>query len=135
MKLKKKEFEDLKQGSITVSEYVTRFTQLSHYALDNVDIDEKKQDWFLKGLSNGLAYALEAHDIINFQDMVDKALVLENRREIMERKRKMQRTRPQGSNMRIHVGSSSQGPNFHPGQQIGQPRMQAMGQGFQTPQR
>jgi hypothetical protein len=29
MKLKKKEFEDLKQGSMTVSEYVTRFTQLS----------------------------------------------------------------------------------------------------------
>jgi hypothetical protein len=27
MKLKKKEFEDLKQGSKTVSEYVTQFTQ------------------------------------------------------------------------------------------------------------
>jgi hypothetical protein len=44
MKLKKKEFEDLKQGSMTVSEYVTRCTQLSHYAPDNVDTDEKKQD-------------------------------------------------------------------------------------------
>jgi hypothetical protein len=43
MKLKKKEFEDLKQGSMTVSEYVTRFTQLSHYTPDNVDIDKKKQ--------------------------------------------------------------------------------------------
>jgi hypothetical protein len=64
---------------------------------------------------------------------VDKALVLENQRGIMERKRKMQRTRPQRSNMRFCVGSSLQGPNFHLGQQIGQPRMQAMGQGFQTP--
>jgi hypothetical protein len=44
MKLKKKEFEDLKQDSMTVSEYVTRFTQLSHYALGNVDTDKKKQD-------------------------------------------------------------------------------------------
>jgi hypothetical protein len=43
-KLKKKEFKDLKQGSITVSEYVTHFTQLSHYAPDNVDTNEKKQD-------------------------------------------------------------------------------------------
>jgi hypothetical protein len=42
MKLKKKEFEDLKQCSMTVSEYVTRFTQLSHYAPGNVDNDEKK---------------------------------------------------------------------------------------------
>jgi hypothetical protein len=44
MKLKKKEFKDLKQGSMTVSEYVTHFTQLSRYASDNVDTDEKKQD-------------------------------------------------------------------------------------------
>jgi hypothetical protein len=89
MKLKKKEFEDLKQGSMTVSEYVTRFTQLSCYAPDNVDTNEKKQDWFLQGLNDGLAYAFEAHDFVNFQDMVDKTLVFKNRRGIMERKRKM----------------------------------------------
>jgi hypothetical protein len=134
MKLKKKEFEDLKQGSMSMNEYVTRFTQLSCHAPDDVDTDEKKQDSFLNGLNNGLAYALKARDFINFQDMVDKGLVLENRRGIMERKRKMQRIGPQGSNMRARVGSSSQGPNFHLGQQIGQPRMQTMGQGFQTPQ-
>jgi hypothetical protein len=80
MKLKKKEFEDLKQGSMIVSEYVARFTQLSRYAPNNLGTDEKKQDWFLNGLNDGLAYALEAHDFINFQDMVDKALVLENQR-------------------------------------------------------
>jgi hypothetical protein len=67
--------------------------------------------------------------------MVDKPLVLENRRGIMERKRKMQRTGSQGSNTRFCVGSSSQGPVFHPGQQSGQPRVQAASQGFQTPQR
>jgi hypothetical protein len=44
MNLKKKVFEDLKQGSMPLSEYVTRFTQLSRYAPDNVDTDEKKQD-------------------------------------------------------------------------------------------
>jgi hypothetical protein len=42
MKLKKKEFQDLKKGSMTVSEYVTRFTQLSRYAPNDVDTDEKK---------------------------------------------------------------------------------------------
>jgi hypothetical protein len=41
MKLKK-EFENLKQGSMTVSACVTRFTKLSNYAPDNVDTDEKK---------------------------------------------------------------------------------------------
>jgi hypothetical protein len=44
MKLTKKEFEDLKQGSMSVNEYVTQFTQLSRYAPDDVDTNEKKQD-------------------------------------------------------------------------------------------
>jgi hypothetical protein len=66
MKLKKKEYEDLKQGSITMSECVTHFTQLSRYVPDNMDPNEKKQDWFLHGLNDGLAYALEARDFINF---------------------------------------------------------------------
>jgi hypothetical protein len=42
MKLKKKEFEDLKEGSMSMSEYVTHFTQLSLYAPENMDTDEKK---------------------------------------------------------------------------------------------
>jgi hypothetical protein len=66
MKLKKKEFEDLKQGSMSVNEYVTQFIQLSRYARDDIDTDEKKQAWFLNGLNDGLAYALEARDFINF---------------------------------------------------------------------
>jgi hypothetical protein len=92
---------------MSVNEYVTRFTQLSHYALDNMDTDEKKQDWFLNGLNDGLAYALKARDFTSFQDMVDKALVLENRRGIMEHKRKMQCTGSQRSYIRFRVGSSS----------------------------
>jgi hypothetical protein len=51
---------------MTVSEYVTRFTQLSCYAPNDVDTDEKKQEYFLNGLEDGLAYALEARDFKNF---------------------------------------------------------------------
>jgi hypothetical protein len=76
---------------MTVSEYVTRFTQLSRYALNDVDTDEKKQECFLNGLDDGLAYALEVRDFENFQTMVDKALVLENRRGILSRKREQER--------------------------------------------
>jgi hypothetical protein len=43
-----------------VIEYVTRFTQLSRYAPNDVDTHEKKQDCFLSGLDDELAYALEA---------------------------------------------------------------------------
>jgi hypothetical protein len=54
IKLKKKEFQDLKQGSMSMKEYITKFTQLSHYA-PQVDTDEKKQECFLNGLNDGLA--------------------------------------------------------------------------------
>jgi hypothetical protein len=69
-----------------VSVDVTRFTILSSDAPNNVDTDEKKKDYFLNGLNDGLAYALEARDFENFQGMVNKALVLENHRGMMERK-------------------------------------------------
>jgi hypothetical protein len=42
MELKREEFRSLKQKSMTVSEYHDRFTQLSHYALDDVDKDSDK---------------------------------------------------------------------------------------------
>jgi hypothetical protein len=76
---------------MTMNEYVMKFTQLSRYALNEVDTDEKKQDYFLNGLNDGLAYALEARDFENFQGMMNKALVLENRRGVIERKRKLVR--------------------------------------------
>jgi hypothetical protein len=135
MKLKKKEFQDLKQGSMTVSEYVTHFTQLSCYAPSNVDTDEKKQDCFLNGLNDGLAYALEARDFENFQAMVNKALVLENRRGILERKHKQERQSQHSTNSRSRIGSSSAGPIFRPTQQNVQPMLQPTRQRFVTPQR
>jgi hypothetical protein len=66
IKLKKKEFQDLKQGSMSVHKYVTKFTQLSRYAPHEVDTDEKNTECFLNGLNDGLAYALEARDFENF---------------------------------------------------------------------
>jgi hypothetical protein len=73
-----------------VSEYVTCLTQLSRYAPSDVDTNEKKKECFLNGLDDGLAYALVARDFENFQTMVDKALVLENRRGILSSKRKQE---------------------------------------------
>jgi hypothetical protein len=73
---------------VSVNEYVTMFTQLSRYAPHEVNTDEK-QECFLNGSNDGLAYALEARDFENFQGMVNKALVLENRRGVMEHKHKL----------------------------------------------
>jgi hypothetical protein len=120
-----------------VSEYVTRFVQLSRYALNDVDTDEKKQECFLNGLDDGLAYALEARDFKNFQTVVDKALVLENRRGILSNKRKQERQSQQSSNSRpcINVNSSPARPIIHPVAQSFQLKPQPAAQVFVTPQR
>jgi hypothetical protein len=101
---------------MSVNEYVTKFTQLSRYAPHEVDTDEKKQECFLNGLNDGLAYALEARDFENFQGMVNKALVLENRRGVMEHKRKLMHQHQPDSSSRPCVATSSAGPVFCPAQ-------------------
>jgi hypothetical protein len=52
IKLKKKEFTDLKQDSISVNEYLNSFIQLARYAPDDINMDEKKHDMLLNGLND-----------------------------------------------------------------------------------
>ncbi|XP_062198819.1 uncharacterized protein LOC133901479 [Phragmites australis] len=101
IKLKRKEFLSLKQGPMSVREYLTKFTQLSRYAPSDVDTDEKKQDCFLEGLNTGLQYAFFANEYPNFQKLVDRAFILEKKRQNLgeERKRHLQ-GQSSGSNTR-----------------------------------
>jgi hypothetical protein len=85
MKLKRKEFSDLKQGGMTVNEYLNSFIQLSRYAPDNMNTDEKKQDVFLNGLNDDIQFQLLNTDFADFQYMVDKAIVVENKIKKMEK--------------------------------------------------
>jgi hypothetical protein len=80
MKLKKKEFLSLTQGSMSVSEYRDRFTQLSRYAPEEVDTNEKRQECFLEGLIGPLNYQLQSHTFPNFQTLLNKAIGLESKR-------------------------------------------------------
>jgi TPP-dependent indolepyruvate ferredoxin oxidoreductase alpha subunit len=99
---------------MSVNEYITNFAQLSLYAPYEVDTDEKKQECFLNDLNDGLTYALEAQDFENFQGMVNKALVVENHRGVIERKRKLVCQHQSGSSSRPRVATSSAGPMFCP---------------------
>jgi hypothetical protein len=114
IKLNKKEFQDLKQGFMSENVYVTKFTPLSRYAPHEVNTDEKKQECFLNDLNDGLDYALEARDFEKFQGMMNKALVLENHRGMMERKHKLVRQHQPGSSSRPRVTTPSAGPMFRP---------------------
>jgi hypothetical protein len=59
--------------------------------------------------------------------MVNKALVLENHRGVMERKCKLVCQQQPGSSSRPRVATSSVGTVFHPAQPLFQPRPQVGG--------
>jgi hypothetical protein len=111
MKLKKKEFADLKQGGMTVNEYLNSFIQLSRYAPDDINTDEKKQDMFLNGLNDDIQFQLLNTDYADFQHVVDKAIVIENKIKEMEKdgKRKVSfHGQPSRSNVRPRFSHSNQ---------------------------
>jgi hypothetical protein len=111
MKLKKKEFLSLTQGNMTVSEYRHRFTQLSRYAPEEVDIDEKHQERFLEGLIGPLNYQLQSHTFPNFCTLLNKAIGLESkRRELSDHKKKFL-----GQSSRNTRPNNSQGSQFRSG--------------------
>jgi hypothetical protein len=103
MKLKRKEFADLEQCGMTVNEYLNSFIQLSRYAPDDINTDEKKQGVFLNGLNDDIQFQLLNTDYADFQHMVDKAIVVENKIREMEKdgKRKVPFSgQSSGSNVR-----------------------------------
>jgi hypothetical protein len=107
MKLKKKEFADLKQDGITVNEYLNSFIQLSRYAPNDINTNEKKQDMFLNGLNDYIQFQLLNTDYADFQHVVDKAIVIENKIKEMEKddKRKVSFS---GSNVRPRFSQPNQ---------------------------
>jgi hypothetical protein len=88
---------------MTVNEFLNRFTQLSRYALDDVNIDEKKHDAFLNGLNDEIQFQLINTDYEDFQRMDDKAIIIENKIKEMDKnsKRKLLfQGQSSGSNIR-----------------------------------
>jgi hypothetical protein len=85
MKLKKKEFTDLNQGSMSVNEYLNSFIQLARCIPDDINMDEKKHDMFLNGLNDDIQFQLLNTDYAYFQHMVDKAVVIDNNIKEMEK--------------------------------------------------
>jgi hypothetical protein len=127
MKLKKKELLSLTQGNMTVSEYRDRFTQLSCYAPEEVDTDEKRQERFLEGLIGPLNYQLQSHSFPDFNTLPNKAISLKSKRkELSDHKRKYQ-----GQTSRNTHQNNSQGSQFRSGNQSGNNNYQAQRSGQQ----
>jgi hypothetical protein len=111
MKLKKKEFTNLRQGSMTVNEYLNSFIQLSRYTTEDIDTDKRKLDMFLDGLNNNIQFQLLNADYAVFQHMIDKAIVIKSKLKEMEKDGKRKMPFPgqsSGSNVRPRFSQPNQ---------------------------
>jgi hypothetical protein len=89
MGLKKKEFRDLRQKFRSVSEYIDEFTNLSRYALDDIDTNAKRKEKVLEGLNDELSIPLSVAYTPTFQSLLDQAITLESKiKQSENRKRK-----------------------------------------------
>jgi hypothetical protein len=70
---------------MTMNEYLNSFIQLSRHAPDDISMDEKKQDVFMNGLNIDIQFQLLNTDYTDFQHMVNKAIVIENKIREMEK--------------------------------------------------
>ena len=61
--------------------YVDEFSKLSRYAPDDVATDASKQEKFLEGLNDELGMQLMAATFNNYQELVDKATILEGKQQ------------------------------------------------------
>jgi hypothetical protein len=115
-KIKRREFLALKQGSMTVRQYLTKFTQLARYAPEDVSTDEKKQDCFREGLNADLQYALTSCDFTSFQKLVEKATLAEKKAREMEEERKRKATHhgQSSSNVRPRYNPPMSGQMYRP---------------------
>ncbi|XP_066365010.1 uncharacterized protein [Miscanthus floridulus] len=114
IELKQEEFRSLRMGSMSVNEYHDKFAQLARYAPNDVREDADKQCLFLKGIYYDLRLQLAGNTYANFQQLVNRAIVLDNMRLERDRKRKMKgqvsgsNTRPRYNNQQRYQGPVSQ---------------------------
>ena len=79
--MKKWKFRNLRQGSRIVGQYVDDFSKLARYAPHDVATDAAKQEKFLEGLNDELSMQLMVATFNNYQELVDRALMIEGKQQ------------------------------------------------------
>ena len=70
-------FLELRQGSMTVMDYVNKFNHLSQYVGIHVDTDDKKKDHFFRGLSSILQEKLYTVNYQTFGALMNATVAME----------------------------------------------------------
>jgi hypothetical protein len=116
IKNKHREFIHLQQGNQSVYVYSKMFNHLAQYAPEQVDTDEKKKYFFMKGLSTKLQERLALNADWTFLELVSNAIIADDaNRAHQESKKKKALAAPSGS--APHKYRMLCAPHHHPPQQ------------------
>jgi hypothetical protein len=88
IKIMRDKFLNLKQGGMSVPEYLDKFTIWGRYAPNDIDTDEKKRERFLNGLQEELQTYLVAVHYPDLEAMVDAAIMVEDKNKAARKSRK-----------------------------------------------
>jgi hypothetical protein len=95
IKIMRDKFLNLKQGGMSVTEYLDKFTTWGRYAPNDIDTDEKKRERFLNGLQEELQTYLVAMPDNDLEALVDAAIMVEDKNKAAHESQK-RRTMSQG---------------------------------------
>jgi hypothetical protein len=102
IKIMRDKFPNLKQGGMSITEYLEKLTTWGRYAPNDIDIDEKKRERFLNGLQEELQTYMVAVHYPYLEAMVDAAIMVEEKHKAAyeSRKRRMSQGGPSGQRSR-----------------------------------
>jgi hypothetical protein len=88
IKIMRDKFLNLKQGGMSVTEYLDKFTTWGRYAPNDIDTDEKKRERFMNGLQEDLQPYLVAVPYHDMESLVDAAIMVEDKNKAARESRK-----------------------------------------------
>jgi hypothetical protein len=111
IEIKEEEFHSLRQGPMTVNQYIQKFMKLARYAPDDINTDKKKQRRFIKGLNAIMREQIITHIYPDFNTLMNRTILLEKERNRSEgeRKRKflIQRAHQQDRTQRVYTNNTA----------------------------
>src|SRR3954463_4709446 len=91
MELKRREFEELQKGYTSVMKSIREFSQLSRYAEEDVNTEDKRKKRFLRGLNPFVKMQLRLANKQTYQHLLDAAIIFLN--ELKKKKKKKRKRR------------------------------------------
>ena len=112
-------FLELKQGNMSVTEYETKFTELSRFVPTYVDTEKKKAKRFQQGLKLWIRSKLAILELNTFATVVQKAMIAEGESDSYMKDKESKKRKTGVPDRGQAQGSSQNYPNKKPGFQQG----------------